>query len=112
MKAYNLLEQAVLLAGGTTPDELIKKTGVSIINTLLTDLGRESISSLSDEISSPHIGFFTTLTSGIAMMLAILWGDDEGASTLSEVYNSSRRRLLGKISRVKPTLFGGGDNEI
>ncbi len=112
MKAYNILEQAVLLAGGTTPDELIKKTGVSIINTILTDLGKENISSLCDEISYPHSGFFTVLTSGIAMMLAILWGDDTGTSKLSEVYNSSRQKLLARISRVKPVLFGGGENEV
>ncbi len=112
MKAYNILEQAVLLAGGTVPDELIKKTGVSIINTLLTDLEKESITALADEISFPHIGFFTALTAGAAMMISVLWGDDEGAARMSEVYNGTKKQLLGKISKVKPVLFGGGDNEI
>lgn len=112
MKAYNLLEQAVLLAGGTLPDELLKKTGVSIINTVLTDLERENIASLSDELPSSDVGFLTTLTAGVAMTLAVLWGDDTGASGLSEVYNSARVRLLARISRVKPVLFGGGEYEI
>lgn len=112
MKAYNLLEQAVLLAGGTTPDELVKKTGVSILNTVLTDIGAENINSLADEITFSHNGYFTVLVSGAAMMIAVLWGDDAGIAKLSEIYNSSRKKLLSHISKVRPTLFGGDRNEV
>lgn len=112
MKAYNILEQAVRLAGGTVPDELLRKTGVSIINTVLTDLKEENIESLTDELSFSESGYFTVLTAGAAMMIAVLWGDDSGAAKFSEVYNSSRKKLLGRVSRVRPTVFGGGENEV
>ena len=111
MKAINILEQAVLLAGGTTPDETLKKAAVSIINTVLTDLGEKNIGSLADDMSFSSLGMLTVLTSGVAMLLAILWGDDEGAARLSDLYNSSRRQALGKISKVRTTLFGGEQNE-
>ncbi len=112
MKAYNILEQAVLLAGGTAPDELLKKTGVSIINTILTDLKEKPISSLADELSFSHQGYFTVIICGVAMMLSVMWGDDAGSARLCEVYNSSRSRLLAAISRIKPTMFGGDGNEV
>lgn len=111
MKAFDLLEQAVLLAGGTTPDELLRKTGVSIINTVLTDLSVAPITTLGDELNFSHQGYFTVAMSGVAMLLSVMWGDDAGASSFCEVYNSSRSRLLKKISERKATHFGGDGNE-
>ena len=111
MKAFDLLEQAVLLAGGTTPDELLRKTGVSIINTILTDLSVAPITALGDELDFSHQGYFTVAMSGVAMLLSVMWGDDAGASSFCEVYNSSRSRLLKKISERKATHFGGDCNE-
>ena len=111
MKAFDLLEQAVLLAGGTTPDELLRKTGVSIINTILTDLSMAPITTLGDELDFSHQGYFTVAMSGVAMLLSVMWGDDAGVSSFCEVYNSSRSRLLKKISARKATHFGGDGNE-
>ncbi len=111
MKAFDLLEQAVLLTGGTTPDGLLRKTGVSIINTILTDLSVAPITTLGDELDFSHQGYFTVAMSGVAMLLSVMWGDDAGASSFCEVYNSSRSRLLKKISERKATHFGGAGNE-
>lgn len=107
MKAYDILDQASKLSCGTAPDELIKKAGVGLINTILSDLNTPPITSLSDEITFSHIGGCTVLTSGVAMLICILLGDDAGLAAMTEIYNSSRHKLLSHISKIRNTAFGG-----
>ncbi len=112
MKAYDVLEQASLLVSGTAPDESLKKAGVGLVNTILNDLSKKPIVSLSEDVSFSHIGGCTVLISGVAMLISLLQGDDASLSGFNEIYNSGRKRLVGNVSKIKNTLFGGGSLEI
>ena len=110
MKAYDILEQASLLSGGTAPDETLKKAGVGLINTILNDLSKKPILSLSEDITFSHIGGCSVLISGVAMLICLLQGDDAGLAGFNEVYNSGRKKLIGSVSKIKNTIFGGGQS--
>lgn len=111
MKAYEILEEAALLATGSPPIPLIKKTGVGLINTVLCDLGLATVNALSDELplAEPRDG--TTAAKGIAALIALLIGDDSAAVGWRTLYEGSKSRAKRHISRVKNTAFGGGDFE-
>lgn len=107
MKAYDVLEQASLLASGTAPDESLKKAGVGFINTILVDLYAKPIQSLSDDILFDRTGGCTVVMNGVAMLICLFQGDDAGLSGFNEVYNNGRKRIIGSVSKVKNTVFGG-----
>ena len=112
MKAYEILEEAALLATGSPPDPLIIKSGTGLINTVLADLDHPSIQLLNEEVLFSHPGGDTVAVSGIAMLICILLGDDAGLSAFNELYHSSRSRFMKRVSRVKNTVFGGGRDEV
>ena len=107
MKAYNIFTEASALAGETAPDELLKKAGVGILNTILEDLNKEPIASLSDQIDFTKSGEYTLLVNGAAMLICLYLGDDAGLTVMNELYSSARKRLFGNIGKVKNTVFGG-----
>lgn len=106
MKASRLLEQASIMATGEAPDELMKKAGVGFINTVLSDLSKTSVLALSEELLLTAVEEGAAV-SGVAMLICTYLGDDSGLSVMSEIYNSFRKRLLGRVGSVKDTLFGG-----
>ena len=107
MKAYNIFTEACALAGEPTPDELLKKAGVGIINTILDDLKKSPISSLSDEVEFSAPGEYTLLVNGTAMLICLYLGDYAGLSVMNELYSSARKRLFGNIGSIKNSVFGG-----
>lgn len=106
MKAYNIFTEACSLAGETTPDETLKKAGIGIINTILEDLNKKTIDSLSDEVELSKSGEYTLLVNGAAMLICLYLGDDAGLSVMNELYSSARKRLFGKNVSIKNTVFG------
>lgn len=111
MKAYEILEEASLLATGAPSLPLVKKTGVGLINTVLCDSGFEAICALSDELSFKTARDSASVAKGIAALICLLLGDDTAAASWRNVYESSKNGLKRHISRVKNTAFGGGDIE-
>lgn len=109
MKAYNVFLEACILAGEESPNELLKKAGVGFINTILDDLKRAPIFSLSDEIALSKSGEYTALVNGVAMLICLYLGDDAGLSVLNELYSSCRKRLFSNIGKVENTVFGGAE---
>lgn len=107
MKAYNIFSEASALAGEQSPNETLKKAGVGIINTILDDLGKEPVGSLSDEIEFSKSGEYTLLVNGAAMLICLYLGDDAGLSVMNELYSTARKRLFGEVKSIKNTVFGG-----
>ena len=107
MKAFNIFSEAASLAGEGAPDELLKKAGVGLINTILEDIKRPPISSLTDDIEFSRPSEYTVLLNGVAMLICLYLGDDAGVSVMNELYSSARKRLFGNIGKIKNTVFGG-----
>lgn len=108
MKAIDYLEQASLICRGTAPDEMLKASGVSLINTILCDLKEAPIKALSSEVCLSVQELSACLINGLCMLICILDGDDAGISSFSELYNATRKKGLKGISKIKLALFGGG----
>ncbi|MBO7217769.1 MAG: hypothetical protein J6V50_03625 [Clostridia bacterium] len=107
MKAINLFSDAAILAGESSPDELLKKAGVGLINTILTDLKKPPISSLTDEIEFSRPTEYTAISNGVAMLICLYLGDDAGIAVMSELYINAKKRLLKNTGNIKNTVFGG-----
>lgn len=107
MKAFDILEQASLLAGGTAPDESLKAAGISLINTVLCDLGTKPVRSLADEPLLPSADCTTALINGVSMLICSLQGDDAGLACFNEMYLTHKKKLLCGVRSVRNTLFGG-----
>ena len=109
MKAINILEQASLIVSGSSADENLKKSGVGLINTILEDLSISPITALTDDIAIRETGILSALINGVGMLICLILGDDSGLSSMSEIYNSKRSQLRGNITKVRETIFGGGE---
>ncbi len=107
MKVIDILTEAYALCGGGAPSELIKKAAVGFTNTILSDIGAESVCSLTDPIPTLQRGGKILLEIGIAMLISILLGDDAGASEFNDVYNNLKKKYLSCTDTVRNTLFGG-----
>lgn len=108
MKTGRILEKASIMATGEAPDELMKKAGVGFINTILSDICKTTVLSLSEDIELTPLEE-SAVVSGVAMLICTYFGDDAGLSVMSDTYNGFRKRLLGRVGSVRNTLFGGGE---
>ncbi len=107
MKAIDFLEQASLICRGAAPDEMLKASGVSLINTILADLNESPVKTLSSELYFSEQGRSSCLTNGLCMLICLLDGDDFGLSSFSELYNSTRKKSFGSVGKIRSALFGG-----
>lgn len=107
MNGYVLIEESARLIGLDFADEKLKIIGLTLVNTILCDLGYMGIKSLSNPLGITNQKVLDALKFGVAALGANAVGDGAMAENMSGIYRDKKGRLNAKISSVRDTLPRG-----
>ena len=101
MNGYDILTAAARLTGIQQLDENLKIIGLTIVNSVLEDMGFLAVSSLGESVGLPSTGQRQTLIYGVAMLICNALGDAEGRKAMSDIYYPRLALIKGRVSSVR-----------
>jgi hypothetical protein len=112
MTGYGLLTEGLRLMGIGEMDENIKIIGLTLVNTVICDLGFAPIGSLSENIGISSGDAVQTLIFGVATLICNAMGDTDGRNAMSGIYSQKLAAYKGRINKVRDVMPKGEYYEI
>ena len=107
MTGNEILRSAAVVMGFKQPTSEMIGTGLTVINSVLDDLGSDPIQNLESSPSDMSSAEEQACVYGVAMLLSVAIGDLRATECFSPIYNEKRSRAKGTKSFVTDSLPKG-----